>query len=164
MNISIMKKIYFLILSTIIIGFVVGVIFELDRKKSSPAELIEKIPKFVENLITPTTTTVRSSKKGVNNISKAIVHIQNMISEIEQNLKNLKNIKDNKKRIELCKKILNSRKVIKQNYGSIKGADRKLFEQNMKEFRKIVNKIRRFHCYSYSMQVEKKKNGQGKGK
>lgn len=152
-----MKKIYFLILSTIIIGFVIGVIFELDRKNSTPSELIDKLPKLMENILAPTTTTTQNNKNNITNVSKFIVQKQNIISEIEHYLKNLKNLKDDKKKQELCRKIFNIRKILIQNEKKLMSiADEKFLKNSKKELRKIINKIRRYKCFGLDNRVEKK--------
>lgn len=148
MIIPIMKKVYFVILSTIIIGFVIGVIFELDRRNSTPKELIDRIPQFMEDIFNPhpPTTTIKSKRDNLVDISKIIVQRENMMSEIERNLKQIRKTKDSKKKEELCKKVFNIRKVVKQIGKNISIKDDKFIKSNQKEFRKIVNKIRK-NCH-----------------
>ncbi len=110
------KKIYFIILSTIVIGFTIGVMFELDRKNSDPKELLNKIPILFDNLLNTTTiATVTTSKKSLeSNISKFIVKRYKIISNIEETLEITKREEDKKKRRELCHRLYEMKKSIKQ--------------------------------------------------
>ncbi len=141
-----MKRVYFIVLSTMIVGFVAGVMFELDRKNSTPVELVDRIPRFLESVFSPTTTTITSKKDKVAELAKLIVQKQRMIGDIEQYLKSIKSVKDKKQKEELCKKIFNIRMAIKQIDDNIEAKDKKIGKRDIKELIKIANKIRR-HCY-----------------
>ncbi len=148
---EIVKKIYFIILAAIIIGFTVGVIFELNRKNSTPQELLKKIPAFFENLISPTTTTLiqQTKKSSEYELSKLITQREARISNIEHILKILQKEKDKKKKKELCANLYNLRKSLKQLEKNMKSI---INEDALKKYKlkdkRIGMKISRM-CYFF---------------
>ncbi|MFN7181735.1 MAG: hypothetical protein ACK4NF_03535 [Planctomycetota bacterium] len=160
----IMKKIYFLLVLTIIIGFILGVVFELDRKHSTPKELLDKVPAFIENLGHPTPSTVASNNNRPRHdkVSKLLIERQKKIFDIKQTLKSLSKEKDRKKKEELCNQIDALRRSIKQMEKNISIIEKDLVEKNLstkiqQEDKKVGIKISR-RCYFIKASAKLRKN------
>jgi hypothetical protein len=151
-----MKKIYFIVFSAIVIGFTVGVMYELNRKNATPGELLNKLPAFFENILSPTTTTFEAPKPKKDWTADLVVARHNKITEVKQQIKEFIKEKDRKKKKNLCAEIGKNLKFLKLSEKNMKIANEEVKKEHREELRKLVKEVQEKRCNWRKMEkVEK---------
>jgi uncharacterized membrane protein YraQ (UPF0718 family) len=146
---GLIRKVYFLLICVVVIGFIVGVMFQLNKRGATPTELIDKLPNFLAKLFThpppPKNNKPKSNKRK--EIEKLVAQRASKIADLNFQIRQVLKEKNRKKKENLCSKIIESIKEIKNIEKLISLQDKEVFANLSKEYtielKSMLNLIRK---------------------